>query len=119
MAEEHRPPGPSGGEGLFGTVNDREANRNQDADVSSPASGSVAMRVPAGEQRPERRSASNEVAADSDDEDSEDGEEDGDDDDWDSGAGRRSLREPTRVPMTRERSGASCQPPQQIGRAHV
>ena len=88
LAEQHKPPGPSGGEGMFSTANEREAGRNQDADVSSPASGSVAMRVPGGDQRQERRPASNEVAADSDDEDSEDGEEDGDDDDWDSGAGR-------------------------------
>ncbi|XP_051259634.1 apoptotic chromatin condensation inducer in the nucleus isoform X1 [Dicentrarchus labrax] len=114
LAEQPKPPGPSSGEGLFGAVNEGEANRNPEADVSGPpASGSVAMRVPAGEQRPARGSASNDVAADSDDEDSEDGEEDGEDDDWDSGARRRSLREPARVPTTRERSGASCQPQQQ------
>ncbi|XP_041804593.1 apoptotic chromatin condensation inducer in the nucleus [Chelmon rostratus] len=114
LAEQHKPPGPSGGEGLFGAVNEGETNRNLEADMPGPpASGSVAMRVPGGEQRPERGSASNEVAADSDDEDSEDGEEDGDDDDWDSVARRRSLREPARVPTTRERSGASCQPQQQ------
>nr|XP_046263284.1 apoptotic chromatin condensation inducer in the nucleus isoform X2 [Scatophagus argus] len=113
LTEQHKPPGPSGGEGLFGGVNEGEANRNQEADVSGPpASGSVAMRVPGGEQ-PERGSASSEVVADSDDEDSEDGEEDGDDDDWDNGAQRRSLREPNRVPVTRERSGLSCQPQQQ------
>ncbi|XP_040910471.1 apoptotic chromatin condensation inducer in the nucleus [Toxotes jaculatrix] len=114
LAEQHKPPGPSGGDGLFGAGNEGEGNRNQEADMSGPpASGSVAMRVPGGEPRPERGSASREVAADSDDEDSEDGEEDGDDDDWDSGARRRSLREPARVPATRERSGASCQPQQQ------
>ncbi|TMS10159.1 Apoptotic chromatin condensation inducer in the nucleus [Larimichthys crocea] len=107
LAEQHKPPGPSGGEGLFGAVNEGDANRNQEADVSGPpASGSVAMRIPGGEQRPERGSASNEAAADSDDEDSEDGEEDGDDDDWDSGARRRSLREPARVPSTRESSAS-------------
>ncbi|XP_075876706.1 uncharacterized protein acin1a isoform X2 [Nelusetta ayraudi] len=111
LAEEHRPPGPSGADGLFNTANDREPNRNQDADVSTPASGSVAMRG-AGEQQPERRSASSGAVADSDDDDSEDGEEDGDHDVWGGGAGRRSLREPSR-PMTRERSGASCQPQQQ------
>ncbi|XP_018533036.1 apoptotic chromatin condensation inducer in the nucleus [Lates calcarifer] len=114
LAEQHKPPGPSGGEGLFGAGNEGEGNRNQEADMSGPPpSGSVAMRVPGGEHRPERGSASSEVAADSDDEDSEDGEEDGDDDDWDSGARRRSLREPARVPASRERSGASCQPQQQ------
>ncbi|GLD51425.1 apoptotic chromatin condensation inducer in the nucleus-like protein [Lates japonicus] len=114
LAEQHKPPGPSGGEGLFGVGNEGEGNRNQEADMSGPpASGSVAMRVPGGEHRPERGSASSEVAADSDDEDSEDGDEDGDDDDWDSGARRRSLREPARVPASRERSGASCQPQQQ------
>ncbi|XP_039999798.1 apoptotic chromatin condensation inducer in the nucleus [Xiphias gladius] len=112
LAEQHKPPGPSGGEGLFGAGNEGEGNRNQEADMSGPpASGSVAMR--GGEHRPERGSASSEVAADSDDEDSEDGEEDGDDDDWDSSTRRRSLREPARVPTTRERSGASCQPQQQ------
>ncbi|XP_073347443.1 uncharacterized protein acin1a [Pagrus major] len=114
LAEQQKPPGPSGGEGLFGAGNEGEANRNQEANVSGPpASGSVAMRVPGGEQRPERGSASNEVAADSDDEDSDDAEEDGDDDDWDSSARRRNLREPARAPTTRERSGASCQPQQQ------
>ncbi|XP_049455458.1 apoptotic chromatin condensation inducer in the nucleus isoform X2 [Epinephelus fuscoguttatus] len=113
LAEQHKPPGPSGGEGFFGAVNEGEGNRSQDADMSGPpASGSVAMRVPGSEYRPERGSASNEVA-DSDDDDSEDGEEDGDDDDWENGARRRSHREPARVPTTRERSGASCQPPQQ------
>ncbi|XP_030259438.1 apoptotic chromatin condensation inducer in the nucleus [Sparus aurata] len=114
LAEQHKPPGPSGGEGLFGAGNEGEADRNQEANVSGPpASGSVAMRVPGSEQRPERGSASNEVAADSDDEDSDDAEEDGDDDDWDSSARRRNLREPARAPTTRERSGASCQPQQQ------
>ncbi|XP_071347704.1 apoptotic chromatin condensation inducer in the nucleus [Trachinotus anak] len=108
LAEQHKPPGPSGGEGLFAAGNEGEAEMS-----GPPASGSVTMRVPGGEVRPERGSASNEVPADSDDEDSEDGEEDGDDDDWDSGARRRSLREPARVPATRERSGASCQPQQQ------
>ncbi|XP_047446406.1 apoptotic chromatin condensation inducer in the nucleus isoform X2 [Mugil cephalus] len=113
VAEQHKPPGPSGGE-AFGAVNEGQGNRNQEADISSPpASGSVAMRVPGGDHRPERGSASSEVAGDSDDEDSEDGEEDGGDDDWDSGARRRSLREPARVPTARERSGASCQPQQQ------
>ncbi|KAG7227380.1 hypothetical protein INR49_000385, partial [Caranx melampygus] len=114
LAEQHKPPGPSGGEGMFAAGNEGESNRNQGADMSGPpASGSVAMRVHGGELRPERVSASSEVPADSDDEDSEDGEEDGDDDDWDSGARRRSLREPARAPATRERSGASCQPQQQ------
>ncbi|XP_034743140.1 apoptotic chromatin condensation inducer in the nucleus isoform X2 [Etheostoma cragini] len=111
LAEQHKPPGPSGGEGLFGAVNEEEGNRNQEADMSGPpASGSV---VPGGERRPDKGSASNKIAADSDDDDSEDGEEDGDDDDWESGARRRSHREPAKVPTTRERSGASCQPPQQ------
>uniref|UniRef100_A0A096MF07 SAP domain-containing protein n=1 Tax=Poecilia formosa TaxID=48698 RepID=A0A096MF07_POEFO len=77
-----------------------QGNRNQEADVSSPpASGSMAMRAPASEQRSERGSASSEVAGDSDDDDSE---EDGDDDeDWGSSAPRRSLREPARVPAAR------------------
>ncbi|XP_037642249.1 apoptotic chromatin condensation inducer in the nucleus isoform X2 [Sebastes umbrosus] len=113
LAEQYKPPGPSGGEALFVAVNDGEGHRNQEADVSGPpASGSVAFaRVSGG---PERESASNEAAADSDDDDdSEDGEEDGDDDDWESGARRRSHREPARAPTSRERSGASCQPPQQ------
>ncbi|XP_032386906.1 apoptotic chromatin condensation inducer in the nucleus isoform X1 [Etheostoma spectabile] len=114
LAEQHKPPGPSGGEGLFGAVNEGEGNRNQEADMSGPpASGSVAMHVPGGERRPEKGSASNKIAADSDDDDSEDGEEDGDDDDWESGARRRGHKEPAKVPTTRERSGASCQPPQQ------
>ncbi|XP_078120827.1 uncharacterized protein acin1a [Sander vitreus] len=114
LAEQHKPPGPSGGEGLFGAVNEGEGNRNQEADMSGPpASGSVAVHVPGGEHRPEKGSASNKVAADSDDDDSEDGEEDGDDDDWESSARRRGHREPAKVPTTRERSGASCQPPQQ------
>ncbi|XP_072219286.1 uncharacterized protein acin1a [Leuresthes tenuis] len=111
VAGQHKPPGPSDGEGLFGSVNAGQGNTNQEADVSSPpASGSVAMRVPAGEQRQERGSASSEVAGDSDDDDSEGGEEDGDDDDWDSSARRRNFREPARVPAARERSGASRQP---------
>ncbi|XP_019959990.2 apoptotic chromatin condensation inducer in the nucleus [Paralichthys olivaceus] len=114
LAEQHKPPGPSSGEGFFGEGNDEEGERNNEADMSSPpASGSVAMRVPGGENRPERGFASSEVAADSDDEDSDEAEEDGDDDDWDSGARRRNLREPARVPSSRERSGASCQPQQQ------
>ncbi|XP_041848007.1 apoptotic chromatin condensation inducer in the nucleus [Melanotaenia boesemani] len=107
LAGQHKPPGPSDGEGLFGSVN---AGQGQEVDV---ASGSVAMRVPGGEQRQERRSASSEVAGDSDDDDSEGGEEDGDDDDWDSSARRRNFREPARVPTARERSGASRQPQQQ------
>ncbi|KAM4551025.1 uncharacterized protein acin1a [Odontesthes bonariensis] len=111
VAGQHKPPGPSDGEGLFGSVNAGQCNTNQEADVSSPpASGSVAMRVPAGEQRQERGSASSEVAGDSDDDDSEGGEEDGDDDDWDSSARRRNFREPPRAPAARERSGASRQP---------
>ncbi|XP_068593922.1 uncharacterized protein acin1a [Cebidichthys violaceus] len=114
LVEQHKPPGPSGVDGLFGAANEGESNRNQEADVSGPpASGSMVMRVPDGEHRPEKESASNEAAADSDDDDSEDGEEDGDDEDWESGARRRSHREPARAPTTRERSGASCQPPQQ------
>ncbi|XP_042352904.1 apoptotic chromatin condensation inducer in the nucleus isoform X1 [Plectropomus leopardus] len=114
LAEQHKPPGPSGGEGFFGAVNEGEGNRSQDADMSGPpASGSVAMRIPGSQHRPERGSVSNEVAADSDDDDSEDAEEDGDDDDWENGARRRSHREPARMPTARERSGASCQPPQQ------
>ncbi|XP_035025377.1 apoptotic chromatin condensation inducer in the nucleus [Hippoglossus stenolepis] len=114
LPEQHKPPGPSGGEGFFSEGNDEEGDRNNEADMSSPpASGSVAMRVPGGEHRPERGFASSEVAADSDDDDSEEAEEDGDDDDWDSGARRRNLREPARVPSSRERSGASCQPQQQ------
>ncbi|KAF3698965.1 Apoptotic chromatin condensation inducer in the nucleus [Channa argus] len=113
LAEQHKPPGPSGEEGLFDVGNDRDVNRNQEADMSGPpASGSAAVRVPGGKHQIERGSASSEVAADSNDDDSEDAEEDGDDDDWDSGA-QRSLREPARVPTTRERSGASCQPQQQ------
>ncbi|XP_062261039.1 apoptotic chromatin condensation inducer in the nucleus [Platichthys flesus] len=114
LPEQHKPPGPSGGEGFFNEGNDEEGDRNNEADMSSPpASGSVAMRVPAGEHRPEMGFASSEVAADSDDDDSDEAEEDGDDDDWDSGARRRNLREPARVPSSRERSGASCQPQQQ------
>ncbi|XP_029970219.1 apoptotic chromatin condensation inducer in the nucleus [Salarias fasciatus] len=114
MAEQHKPPGPSGGEGFFGAMNEGQANRNQEADMSGPpASGSVALRVPSAEHRPERGSASSDVAGDSDDDDSDDGEEDGEDDDWDSGARRRNLREPARVPAVRERSGVSCQPQQQ------
>ncbi|KAM6920278.1 uncharacterized protein acin1a isoform 1-T1 [Lycodopsis pacificus] len=114
LAEQHKPPGPSGVDGLFGAANEGEGNRNQEADVSGPpASGSMVMRVPDGEHRPEKESASNAAAADSDDDDSDDGEEDGDDEDWESGARRRSHREPARAPTSRERSGASCQPPQQ------
>ncbi|XP_060940960.1 apoptotic chromatin condensation inducer in the nucleus [Limanda limanda] len=114
LPEQHKPPGPSGGEGFFSEGNDEEGDGNNEADMSSPpASGSVAMRVPAGEHRPERGFASSEVPADSDDDDSDEAEEDGDDDDWDSGARRRNLREPARVPSSRERSGASCQPQQQ------
>ncbi|XP_023140293.2 apoptotic chromatin condensation inducer in the nucleus isoform X2 [Amphiprion ocellaris] len=114
LAEQHKPPGPSGGDGLFGAVNEGQGNRNQEADMSNPPpSGSVAMRVPGVEHRPERGSASSEVAGDSDDDDSEDGDEDGDDDDWDNSARRRNLREPARMPTARERSGASCQPQQQ------
>ncbi|KAK2821961.1 hypothetical protein Q5P01_022026 [Channa striata] len=113
LAEQHKPPGPSGEEGMFDVGNERDVNRNEEADMSGPpASGSAAMRVPGGEHRIERGSASSEVAADSNDDDSEDGDEDGDDDDWDNGA-QRSLREPARVPTTRDRSGASCQPQQQ------
>ncbi|XP_011617213.2 apoptotic chromatin condensation inducer in the nucleus [Takifugu rubripes] len=111
LDEQHKPPGPSA-EGFSG-ANEREANQNRDADVPSPASGSVATSVPGGEQWPERHPSSNEVGADSDDEDSDEGEEDGEDDDWNSGGGRRSLRQPTRGPLTRERSGASYQPQQQ------
>ncbi|CAN9503298.1 unnamed protein product [Ophioblennius macclurei] len=114
MAEQHKPPGPSGAEGFFGAVNEGQSNRNQDADMSGPpASGSMALRVPSAEHRPERGSASSDVAGDSDDDDSEDGEEDGEDEDWDNGARRRNLREPARVPAVRERSGVSCQPQQQ------
>ncbi|KAM8849606.1 uncharacterized protein acin1a [Spinachia spinachia] len=116
LAEQHKPPGPSGVDNLFSAVNKEESNRNQEADMSGPpASGSMAVGVPDGEHRLEKGSASKEAPVDSnDDDDSEDGEEDGaDDDDWESGARRRSHREPARVPTTRERSGASCQPPQQ------
>lgn len=114
LPEQHKPAGTSGEEGLLGAVNEGQANRNQEADMSSPpASGSVPMRVPAAEQRPERGSASSEVPGDSDDDDSEDGDEDGDDDDWDSSARRRNFREPARGPTTRERSAASRQPQQQ------
>ncbi|XP_030607570.1 apoptotic chromatin condensation inducer in the nucleus [Archocentrus centrarchus] len=114
LAEQHKPAGTSGGEGLFGAVNEGQGNRNQEADVSSPpASGSVPMRVTGTEQRPERGSASSEVPGDSDDDDSDEGDDDGDDDDWDSGARRRNFREPARGPTTRERSAASRQPQQQ------
>ncbi|XP_034411875.1 apoptotic chromatin condensation inducer in the nucleus [Cyclopterus lumpus] len=114
LVEQNKPPGPSGVDGLFGAVNEDEGNRDQEADLPCPpASGSMAMRVPGGEDRPEKGSASNEAAADSDDDDSDDGDEDGDDDDWESGARRRGHREPATAPTTRERSGASCQPPQQ------
>ncbi|KAM7378849.1 hypothetical protein PAMP_004444 [Pampus punctatissimus] len=114
MADQHKPPGPSGGEGLFGAANEGEGNGNQEADMSGPpASGSVTLRVPGGEHRPDRGAATSAFAADSDDDESEDGEEDGDDEDWDSNVRRRSLREPARGPTTRERSGASCQPQQQ------
>ncbi|CAG5897136.1 unnamed protein product [Menidia menidia] len=110
-AGQQKPPGPSDGEGLFGAVNAGQGNTNQRADVSSPpASGSMAMRVPAGEQRQEQGSASSAVAGDSDDDDSEGGEEDGDDDDWASSARRRNFRESARGPAARERSGASRQP---------
>ncbi|XP_037538036.1 apoptotic chromatin condensation inducer in the nucleus isoform X2 [Nematolebias whitei] len=108
---QHKLPGPSVGEELFGSVNAGQDNGNQEADVSSPpASASVAMRIPGGEQRSERGSASSEVAGDSDDEDSEGGD---DDDDWGNNAPRRNLREPPRVPAARERSGAPRQPQQQ------
>ncbi|KAM7401254.1 hypothetical protein PAMA_005441 [Pampus argenteus] len=114
MADQHKPPGPSGGEGLFAAANEGEGNGNQEADMSGPpASGSVTLRVPGGEHRPDGGAASSDFAADSDDDESEDGEEDGDDEDWDSNVRRRSLREPARGPSTRERSGASCQPQQQ------
>ncbi|CAK6967884.1 apoptotic chromatin condensation inducer in the nucleus [Scomber scombrus] len=114
LADQHKPPGPSGGEGLFGAANEGEDNGNQEADMSGPpASGSVPLRVPGGENRPDRGAAPSDFVADSDDDDSEDGEEDGDDEDWDSNMRRRSAREPARGPATRERSGASCQPQQQ------
>ncbi|XP_044223833.1 apoptotic chromatin condensation inducer in the nucleus isoform X1 [Thunnus albacares] len=114
LADQHKPPGPSGGEGLYGAANEGEGNGNQEANMSGPpASGSVPLRVQGGEHRPERGAASSDFAADSDDDDSEDGEEDGDDEDWDSNVRRRSIREPARGPTTRERSGASCQPQQQ------
>ncbi|KAL6104701.1 acin1 [Pungitius sinensis] len=115
LAEQHKPPGPSGVDNLFTAVNKEEGNRNQETDMSGPpASGSMAVGVSDNEPRPEKVSAYKAAPADSDDDDSEDGEEDGgDDDDWESGARRRSHREPARAPTTRERSGASCQPPQQ------
>nr|XP_040027768.1 apoptotic chromatin condensation inducer in the nucleus [Gasterosteus aculeatus aculeatus] len=115
LAEQHKPPGPSGVDNLFSAVNKEEGNRNQEAEMPGPpASGSMAVGVPDGEHRPEKGSASKEAPSDSDDDDSEDGEEDGgDDDDWESGTRRRSHREPARAPTTRERSGAPCQPPQQ------
>ncbi|KAK5602970.1 hypothetical protein CRENBAI_017281 [Crenichthys baileyi] len=111
-AGQHKPPGPSDGEGFPGSVNAGQGNRNQEADVSSPpASGSMAMRAPASEQRSERGSASSEVAGDSDDDDSE---EDGDDDeDWGNSAPRRSLREPARVPAARSGAAHHPQPQQQ------
>ncbi|KAM9845370.1 uncharacterized protein acin1a isoform 2-T2 [Aulostomus maculatus] len=112
VADQHKPPGPSDGEGLFAAQNEGQGNRNQETDMSGPpASGSVTMR--GGEQRPEKGASSSNFPADSDDDDSEDGEEDGDDDDWDSNIRRGGLREPARGPTTRERSGASCPPQQQ------
>uniref|UniRef100_UPI003AADD16D uncharacterized protein acin1a n=1 Tax=Centroberyx gerrardi TaxID=166262 RepID=UPI003AADD16D len=121
LADQHKPPGPSDGEGLAGPANEAGGNRNQEANMSSPpastlptpAPGSVAVRIAGSEHRPERVPTSSQVPADSDDDDSEDGEEDGEDDDWDNGARRRSLGEPARGPLTRERSGASRQPQQQ------
>ncbi|XP_029929511.1 apoptotic chromatin condensation inducer in the nucleus isoform X2 [Myripristis murdjan] len=121
LADQHKPPGPSDGEGLAGPANAGDPNRNQEANMSdppasalaTPAPGSVAMRFASSDLRPERLPTSSQVLADSDDEDSEEGREDGEDDDWDSSVRRRSLGEPARVPVTRERSGASRQPQQQ------
>ncbi|KAM4605423.1 uncharacterized protein acin1a [Polymixia lowei] len=122
LVDQHKLLGPSDGEGLAGPANEGEGNRHQEANMSSPpvsalathAPGSVGMHVAGGEPRPERVPTSSQVPADSDDEDSEEGEEDGEDEDWDSGARRRSLGEPARGPVARERSGASRQPPQHI-----
>ncbi|XP_076018305.1 uncharacterized protein acin1a isoform X2 [Genypterus blacodes] len=102
-AEQHKPPGPSDGAGLSGSVNQAEGKRNQEANVSSPPSASSAPASAGGEHGPD----------DSDEDDSEDGEDDGEDDDWDSNARRRNLREPARRPAARERSAASHQPQQQ------
>ncbi|XP_070974703.1 apoptotic chromatin condensation inducer in the nucleus-like [Oncorhynchus clarkii lewisi] len=124
LVDQHKPLGPSEGEGLAGPASEGEGHRAKDGHVSGPpastsptsaptAVASLSVCVADGEQRPERVPSSSQVPADSDD-DSDGGDEDGEDEDWDSGARRRDLGEPPRGQLARERSEGSRQPPQHI-----
>ncbi|XP_029581008.1 apoptotic chromatin condensation inducer in the nucleus isoform X2 [Salmo trutta] len=124
LVDQHKPLGPSEGEGLAGPASEGEGHRAKDGHVSGPPASTSPTSAPAavaslsvcvadGEQRPERVPTSSQVPADSDD-DSDGGDEDGEDEDWDSGARRRNLGEPPRGQLARERSEGSRQPPQHI-----
>ncbi|XP_042164109.1 LOW QUALITY PROTEIN: apoptotic chromatin condensation inducer in the nucleus [Oncorhynchus tshawytscha] len=124
LVDQHKPLGPSEGEGLAGPASEGEGHRAKDGHVPGPLASTSPTSAPAavaslsvcvadGEQRPERVQTSSQVPADSDD-DSDGGDEDGEDEDWDSGARRRNLGEPPRGQLARERSEGSRQPPQHI-----
>ncbi|KAK6302864.1 hypothetical protein J4Q44_G00272190 [Coregonus suidteri] len=124
LVDQHKPLGPSEGEGLAGPASEGEGHRAKDGHVSGPpastsptsapaAVASLSVRVAGGGQRQERVPTSSQVPADSDD-DSDGGDEDGEDEDWNSGARRRNLGEPPRGQLARERSEGSRQPPQHI-----
>uniref|UniRef100_A0A8C7LHH6 Apoptotic chromatin condensation inducer in the nucleus n=1 Tax=Oncorhynchus kisutch TaxID=8019 RepID=A0A8C7LHH6_ONCKI len=124
LVDQHKPLGPSEGEGLAGPASEGEGHRAKDGHVPGPPASTSPTSAPAavaslsvcvadGEQRPERVPTSSQVPADSDD-DSDGGDEDGEDEDWDSGARRRNLGEPPRGQLARERSEGSRQPPQHI-----